>query len=101
MSLAPERGVFDQILDSKSDGVSWPGPATVQYRGLGSWPPVGHKCEGCPAVIYLRLLRRYARGVMPTSRRNVRVKCAPWEKPTVSATSVIVRSLSSKSFRAW
>lgn len=43
----------------------------------------------------------YARGVIPTSRWNVRVKCALSENPTASATCMIESLPSSSSPRAW
>lgn len=85
MSLALERDIFDEIRDLQASGYWF--VATQRHAHVMEFTPtveyVRVECHGIP---YPRLLRRYARGVMPTSRWNVRVKCALSEKPTVCAT---------------
>jgi len=90
VSLALERDVFDEIRDSKRIQLHTlaraPGMG-LQQLNASPWVLCrrGYAWAEYQAIIYPRLLRRYARGVMLTSRWNVRVKCALSEKPTACA----------------
>ena len=83
MSLALERDIFDEIRDLQASGGLVCNDSSLAVESM---PTGGYTWVACQAIIYPRLLRRYARGVMPTSRWNVRVKCALSEKPTACAT---------------